>query len=84
VSGRISDDFHRLHKFIVLTADVMFVNGIAFLTTHLQKMRLAAIKQLPTRTARQLNSSQTNIVRLYACAGFIIKVVMMDLEFDTN
>jgi hypothetical protein len=34
--GRISDDFHHLHKFIVLTADVIFVNGIAFLITILQ------------------------------------------------
>jgi hypothetical protein len=47
--GRIPNDFHRLHKFVVLTADVMFVNGIVFLTTLSQKLRLATIKQLPPR-----------------------------------
>jgi hypothetical protein len=31
--GCIPDDFHCLHWFVVITADVMFVNGIAFLTT---------------------------------------------------
>ncbi len=31
--GCIPDDFHCLHRFVVITADVMFVNGIAFLTT---------------------------------------------------
>jgi hypothetical protein len=31
--GRISDNFHCLQKFVVLTADVMFVNGTAFLIT---------------------------------------------------
>jgi hypothetical protein len=33
------------------------------------------------RTARQLNSSLTKIVRLYTRTGFIVKVVMMDQEF---
>jgi hypothetical protein len=28
--GRIPANFHRFHKFVVLTADVMFVNGMAF------------------------------------------------------
>jgi hypothetical protein len=30
--GHIPDDFHRLHRFVMITADVMFVNSIAFLT----------------------------------------------------
>jgi hypothetical protein len=60
----------------------MFVNGIAFLTTLSCKLLLVTLKQLPTRTARQLNSSITNIVWLYARTGSIIKVVMMDQEFN--
>jgi hypothetical protein len=32
--------------------------------------------------AKQLNSSSTKIVRLYAQTGFIIRVMMMDEEFD--
>jgi hypothetical protein len=66
----------------MLTADVMFVNKIVFLTTLLQELWLATVKQLPTHTAQQLNSSLTKIVWLYSCTGFIIKVVMMDQEFD--
>jgi hypothetical protein len=31
--GCIPDDFHHLHQFVVLTADIMFVSSIAFLTT---------------------------------------------------
>jgi hypothetical protein len=37
VSGRIPDNIHRLHEFVVLTVDVMFVNGILFLTTLFSK-----------------------------------------------
>jgi hypothetical protein len=34
--GCIPDDFHCLHNFFVLTADLMFVNSIAFLITLLE------------------------------------------------
>ena len=30
---RILRDYYRLHRFVTLTADVMFVNGLPFLTT---------------------------------------------------
>ena len=33
----ISRDLDRLHKFVTLTADVMFINGVAFLTTLSRK-----------------------------------------------
>ncbi len=66
----------------MLTADVRFVNKVAILTTLLQKLRLATVEQLPTRTTRQLNSSVIKIVRLYAHTSFSVKVVMMDQECD--
>jgi hypothetical protein len=31
--NRIPDDYHCLHKFVMLTTDIMFVNGIAVLAT---------------------------------------------------
>jgi hypothetical protein len=80
--GRIPDDFHRLHRFVVITADVMFVNGIAFLTMLSQKLQLSTVEQLPLCTDTQLSNSLTKIVRLYACIGFIVRVIMMDQEFD--
>jgi hypothetical protein len=60
----------------------MFVNRIAFLTSLLPILRLATVEQLPTHTSWQLNSSVTKIVWLYAHTGFIVKVVMVDQEFD--
>jgi hypothetical protein len=80
--GRIPDDFHCLLRFVVITADVIFVNGIAFLTTLSQKLQLSTVKQLPLRTVTQLSNSLTKIVRLYARAGFIVCVIMMDQEFN--
>ncbi len=80
--GSIPDDFHRLHKFVVLKADMMFVNGMAFLTTLSWKLRLATVVQLPLRMATQLSNSLIKIVKLYAHTGFIVRVIMMDQEFD--
>ncbi len=57
VAGRIPDDFHCLHKCGVLTADVMFVNGMAFLTTLSRKLCLSTVEHLPSRTATQLSNS---------------------------
>jgi hypothetical protein len=61
---------------------MMLVNGIAFLTTLSQKLRLGTTKQLPSCRATQLSNSLTKIVRLYARTGFIVRVIMMDQEFD--
>jgi hypothetical protein len=63
--GRITDDSHRLHQFVVLTADIVFINSIAFLTMLSQKLQLGRAEQLPKCMAKQLNSLLTKIVRLY-------------------
>ena len=36
----IPDNYHRLHRFVTLTADVMFVDGVPFLVTLSRKIRL--------------------------------------------
>jgi hypothetical protein len=80
--GHIPDNLHCLHTFVVMTANVMFISGIAFPTTFSWNLRLATIEQLPLRTATQLSNSFMKIVRLYACNGFIVRIIMMDQEFD--
>jgi hypothetical protein len=75
--GRI----HCLNRFVVMTANVILVNGIAFLTTLLWKLRLATFEQLPLRMATQLSNSLMKTVRLYACTGFVVRYIMMDQEF---
>jgi hypothetical protein len=44
---------------------------------------MATIKHIPLRTVAQLSNSIMKIVKLlYACTGFIVRLVMMDQEFD--
>ena len=67
---------------MTLTADIMFVNGVAFLMTLSRRIRLVTAEHIPTRTAKQLSSSLDKIVRLYTRGGFTVKVILMDQEFD--
>ncbi|EJK60825.1 hypothetical protein THAOC_18763, partial [Thalassiosira oceanica] len=78
----IPRDFYRLHKFVTLTADVMFVNGLGFLTTFSRDLRFHTAEYVPTRTAKQLSSSLKKIIQLYGRGGFVIRVILMDMEFD--
>ena len=75
-------DYYTLQKFVTLTADVMFVNGIPFLMTLSRKIRLVTAKYLPTRMGKQLGSSLTKVVSLYAQGGFTVCPIWMDQEFD--
>jgi hypothetical protein len=50
----IPDDYHRLHRFVTLAVDVMFVNGLAFLVTISRDIRLRTAEYLPTWTAKAI------------------------------
>ena len=79
----IPDDFHRLHRFITLVGDVMFVNGVAFLITLSRRIRLFTAEHVPSRTAKQLGSSLMKVVKgLYARNGYVVQTILMDLEFE--
>ena len=79
----IPDDYHRLHLFVTLIlADVMFVNGLAFLVTISRDIRLRTAEFLPNWTAKVLGSSINKIKKLYSRGGFLVRLLLMDQEFD--
>ena len=80
--AQIPRDFYRLHKFVTLSADVMFVNGLPFFITRSRDIKLISAEYIPSRTAKQLSSSLTKIVKVYARGGFIVRLVLMDMEFE--
>jgi hypothetical protein len=78
----IPRDFVRLHKFVVLTADIMFVNGIPFLLTRSRGIQLITVEFLTRRTAKIIGEKLTRVLHLYSRAGFIVQTALMDKEFD--
>ena len=73
--------FYVLHKFVMLKADVMFVNGLPFLIPLSRKIKMFTAKYIPNRTAAQMISCLNKIVKLYARNGFVLTIVIMDMEF---
>ena len=69
---------------VTLTADVVFVNGIAFLIIFWQKFKLLTVEHVPNRSIGQRAKSTMKIIKLYTKGGFQVKVVFMDREFDKN
>ena len=76
-------DFYKLQKLVIITADVMFVNGTAFLVTSAIKFKLATLKHIPRRTADQLSKISNKVIKLYGRGYLFICVIMMDMEFKT-
>ena len=61
--------------------DVMFVNGIAFMTILSRDIRLFTSGQFPYNTGKQLSSSLIKVTK-YSWGGFIVHVILMDMEFE--
>ena len=79
---KIPRDFYRLHNFVTLAADVMFVNSIPFLVTLSRNIILITVEHVTTRTRVQLAKSSMNIIKIYAIDCFVIRLVLMDMEFE--
>ena len=80
----IPREIRELLRTFTLTVDVMFVNGIAFLTTLSRSLHLhlRTTEHIPSRTAKQLGRSIMKIVKLYMLGGFRVRVILMDMEFE--
>ncbi len=74
-------DFYKLHRFVTLSADVMFVNGLPFLTTVSENIEFLTAEFLPNRKATTLCSTLKKVMTLYGRNGFVVRVVHMDNEF---
>ena len=79
---QIPKDFVQMHKYVTLVADVMFVNGLPFLVTSSRGLSLVTIEYLPSRTTKRLVHSLNRVCAIYATAGFVVPVAMMDMEFE--
>ena len=66
----IPRDIYKLHHYVTLTADLMYVNGVTFLTTLSRKIKLRTIEHVQTRTVASLSNALNKVLKLYARGGF--------------
>ena len=79
---QIPRDFVKMHKYVTLAADVMFVNGLPFLVTSSRGISLVTIEYLPSRTAKRLVHTLRRVFRIYGTGGYVIQTTLMDIEFE--
>jgi len=80
---QIPKDFYKLHRFVTLTADIMYVNGVPFLTTLSRKINMRTAEHIQSRSAASLSRALIKVIKLYARGGFTVNLIMMDQEFAT-
>ena len=74
----IPQDFHWLHKFFTITADVMFISGIPFLVTFSRNIKFGTAEFVPNHSARMLAKSLRKVLMVYAIGGFVVNLALMD------
>ena len=79
---KIPRDFYWLHKYVTLTADLMFVSGLPFLVTYSKGIKMTTAEYVPGRTAVELANSLLKVTKMYALRGFVVKTCYKDKEFD--
>jgi hypothetical protein len=67
---------------VTLTADIMFVNKVPFLVSSSRNINLTTIEHVPHRTASKLGLLLHRIINVYARAGFNVRTILMDNEFE--
>ena len=71
-----------MNKFVSLTADVMYVNGLPFVITYGQGIGLIMAEFMLDQTANQVAFNLKRIISLYSRSGFTIQTIFMDMKFN--
>jgi hypothetical protein len=71
-----------LNKDVTMAADVMFVNGLPFVTTISRKIKFTTIEYVTNRSEPNLIKLLLKIISLYKARGFNPSTAFMDREFE--
>jgi hypothetical protein len=67
---------------VTMAADVFFVDGTAFLVTLSTWIKFITMEHMPVRTATNLSKHITHVLQVYERAGFRVRTILMDGEFQ--
>ena len=66
---------------IMLSADVMHVNGVPFFVTRSHHIHFGTVDVLPSLQATDIGTALRHVVNIYACGGFQVTTALMDGAF---
>jgi hypothetical protein len=70
------------HQHVTLCIDGMFINGVPFLTTVSRHIQYRTVQPLVNQSASAYRSALDEIFRIYEHAGFFIKTIHCDNQFQ--
>ncbi len=70
------------NKVVMMAVDVFFVDGTAFLITVSRRIKFITTEHVPVRMATNLSKHLTWVLQVYERAGFRVRTILMDGEFE--
>jgi hypothetical protein len=67
---------------VTMAADVFFVEGTAFLIALSRRIKFITVQHVPVQTATSLSKHITCVLQVYEHAGFRVRTILMDGEFE--
>ena len=77
----ISKELKKAQKNVTLCVDLMFVNGVGFLTSICTNIKFQAAIYIPDREPATLMEALDKVLSLYNNGGFTIKTIQADPKF---
>ena len=66
---------------VMLSADIMHVNGIPFFVTRSRHIHFGTVDVLPSLQATDIGTALCCVLNIYACGGFQVTTALMDGAF---
>jgi hypothetical protein len=70
------------NKVVTLVADMIFVDSTALFLTVSHRMKFVTAEHIPTQAATSLSKHLTQVLEVYGRAGFRVRTILMDGEFE--
>ncbi len=67
---------------VTMAADVFFLDGTAFLVTLSRRIKFITVEHVPVRMAISLSKNITCVLQVYERAGFRVRTIITDGEFE--
>ena len=81
-TSRVPHSILKLHRDVVLSMDIMFVNKIPFLVTLSCNLRFSTVESLPNCQVGTVTMCLKKVIRLYHHRGFRMTSITCDPEFE--
>ena len=80
----ISWVFLKLHKFVTLVEDVMFMNSATFLITMSRVIKFVIVKHIPTHMAKQFSKYLKIVMNIYSRSKTVVKTFLIHVKFNNT